>query len=57
MPHTAAICDLSKTRIGLSTKQHVLIAQLRYGRRKILNLRLQQTILLLYTYSLLQECI
>jgi hypothetical protein len=57
MPHTAAICDLSKTRVGLRTKQHVLVPQLRYGRRQILNLQLQQSALLLYTSSSLGEFI
>ena len=47
MPHTAAICDLSKTCVGLCTKQHVLVPQLRYGRSQILNLCLQQSVLLL----------
>ena len=51
MPHTAAICDLSKTCVGLRTKKHVLVPQLRYGRRQIHNLRLQQGVQLLYTSS------
>jgi hypothetical protein len=51
MPHTAAICDLSETCVGLRTKKHVLVPQLRYGRGQILNLHLQQSELLLYTSS------
>jgi len=57
MPYTAAICDLSTTCVGLRTKKHVLVPQLRYGRRQILNLQLQQSALLLDTSSLLGEYI